>query len=43
MNIELINGDCLVEMDKIADKSVNLILCDLPYERLVSMGYSYSV
>jgi site-specific DNA-methyltransferase (adenine-specific) len=29
--IELINGDCLVEMDKIADKSVNLILCDLPY------------
>jgi site-specific DNA-methyltransferase (adenine-specific) len=31
MNIELINGDCLVEMDKIADKSVNLILCDLPY------------
>jgi len=24
-------GDCLVEMDKIADKSVDLILCDLPY------------
>lgn len=28
---KLINGDCLVEMPKIADKSVDLILCDLPY------------
>lgn len=26
-------GDCLVEMDKIADKSVDMILCDLPYEQ----------
>ena len=25
------NGDCLVEMDKIADKSIDMILCDLPY------------
>jgi len=24
-------GDCLMEMDKIADKSVDMILCDLPY------------
>lgn len=24
-------GDCLVEMDKIANKSVDMILCDLPY------------
>lgn len=24
-------GDCLIEMDKIADKSVDMILCDLPY------------
>ena len=24
-------GDCLVEMSKIADKSVDMILCDLPY------------
>ena len=24
-------GDCLVEMDNIADKSVDMILCDLPY------------
>ena len=25
-------GDCLIEMDKIADKSVDMILCDLPYD-----------
>lgn len=30
-NIELINGDCLVEMVNIPDKSVDMILCDLPY------------
>ncbi|WP_282460013.1 hypothetical protein, partial [Mycoplasmopsis arginini] len=24
-------GDCLVEMNKIEDKSVDMILCDLPY------------
>jgi len=29
--IELWKGDCLVEMDKIADKSIDMILCDLPY------------
>lgn len=28
---DLIHGDCLVEMLKIPDKSVDLILCDLPY------------
>lgn len=27
----LYNGDCLVEMRKIPDKSVDMILCDLPY------------
>lgn len=27
----LFHGDCLVEMEKIADGSVDLILCDLPY------------
>lgn len=27
----LYQGDCLVEMDKITDKSVDMILCDLPY------------
>ena len=29
--IKLYNGDCLVEMNKVEDKSVDLILCDLPY------------
>ena len=29
--VTLYNGDCLVEMDKIADKSVDMILTDLPY------------
>lgn len=33
-NISLINGDCLIEMAKIPDKSVDMILCDLPYEVL---------
>jgi site-specific DNA-methyltransferase (adenine-specific) len=30
-NINLLHGDCLVEMKKIEDNSVDLILCDLPY------------
>ena len=29
--IELYLGNCLVEMDKIVEQSVDLILCDLPY------------
>ena len=29
--IQLINGDCLVEMKSIPDKSIDMILCDLPY------------
>ena len=29
--VTLFQGDCLVEMDKIAENSVDLILCDLPY------------
>lgn len=33
-NIQLIKGDCLVEMQKIPDKSIDMILCDLPYEVL---------
>src|SRR5574344_3091357 len=24
-------GDCLIEMEKIADKSIDAIICDLPY------------
>jgi site-specific DNA-methyltransferase (adenine-specific) len=34
MKIELIHGDCLVEMKNIPDKSIDMILCDLPYEVL---------
>jgi site-specific DNA-methyltransferase (adenine-specific) len=30
-NIQLIHGDCLVEMQRIPDKSIDMILCDLPY------------
>lgn len=33
-NIQLIHGDCLAEMQKIPDNSIDLILCDLPYEVL---------
>src|SRR5574344_1449188 len=29
--MKLINGDCLEEMKKIKDKSIDMILCDLPY------------
>jgi len=28
---EIICGDCLIEMPKIPDKSIDMILCDLPY------------
>lgn len=30
-NYKLINGDCLIEMKNIKDKSIDMILCDLPY------------
>ena len=30
-NIELLHGDCLELMKGIPDKSVDMILCDLPY------------
>lgn len=33
-DIELWHGDCLVEMDRIADKSIDAIICDLPYNVL---------
>jgi site-specific DNA-methyltransferase (adenine-specific) len=29
--VKLILGDCLEEMPKLADKSIDMILCDLPY------------
>lgn len=30
-NVHLIKGDCLEKMKNISDKSVHMILCDLPY------------
>lgn len=33
-NSKLILGDCLTEMKNIPDKSIDMILCDLPYEVL---------
>lgn len=30
-NIDLYNGDCLQIMDNIPDKSIDMVLCDLPY------------
>ena len=32
--VKLYNGDCLIEMDNIPDKSIDCIICDLPYEVL---------
>lgn len=34
MDINLIHGDCLAEMRRLPDKSVDMVLCDLPYEVL---------
>ena len=31
MSYKLYNGDCLELMDKIPDKSIDMVLCDLPY------------
>jgi site-specific DNA-methyltransferase (adenine-specific) len=31
MKEEVIHGDCLIEMQKIEDKSIDMVLCDLPY------------
>lgn len=31
--IELINDDCLKVMKNIPDESIDMILCDLPYEK----------
>lgn len=30
-NVKLIHGECLAEMAKLRDKSVDMVLCDLPY------------
>lgn len=31
VSVELLHGDCLLEMQTIPDKSIDMILCDLPY------------
>ena len=31
MNTQLLQGDCLELMEDIPDKSIDMILCDLPY------------
>ena len=37
-NYKLINGDCLIEMKNIKDKSIDMILCDLPYGMTKILG-----
>lgn len=32
--VQLIKGDCLEEMQKLPDNSIDLVVCDLPYETL---------
>lgn len=43
MNIELIQGNCLIESDKIKDGSVDLILTDLPYGTVTNIASSETV
>jgi site-specific DNA-methyltransferase (adenine-specific) len=31
MDIKLLHGDCLELMKELPDKSIDMILCDLPY------------
>ena len=40
MELTLHNGDCLEVMKTIPDKSVDLIICDLPYGCLERQGRS---
>jgi site-specific DNA-methyltransferase (adenine-specific) len=41
--INLINGDCLEKMKDIQDKSIDLILCDLPYGTQKSNGCKWDI
>jgi hypothetical protein len=38
--IDLRLGDCLVEMPKITDKSIDMILCDLPIDKRITKEYN---
>ena len=40
MELILYCGDCLIEMDKLSEQSVDLILCDLPYGTTDRKGIS---
>lgn len=42
-DIQLIHGDCLVEMKNIPDKSIDMILCDLPYGTQKKNGCKWDV
>jgi predicted methyltransferase len=42
MTINLIHGDCLVEMQNIPDKSIDMICADLLMERLLANGIVYT-
>ena len=33
MNFNLLNGDCLIEMTKLDDNSIDVIYCDLPFQQ----------
>lgn len=37
--VKLYNGDCLIEMAKIPDKSIDCIICDLPYYKVVDADF----
>lgn len=41
MTLRLINGDCIEQMKLLADKSVDLFVCDLPYGQLAGNGAEY--
>lgn len=36
--VRLIHGECLAEMAKLKDNSVDMVLCDLPYGTAGGMG-----
>ena len=43
MKQEILNGDCLELMKNIADGSIDLVLCDLPYGTVKNIGSGQSV
>jgi DNA modification methylase len=43
VELTLYNGDCLEIMKGLPEKSVDLIICDLPYGCLVTPLYFFSV